>query len=318
MRIEEKNIVQELGQIDLFICSSGFEMRSKKLASTLDIKKISNSIIFHLNDTYSIASENFEKIKSLLPNISVVEYPKNTSLETFDIFYNTLRKLNTDSLKLNVVVDITTFTREILLILIKVLSLNVFSNFNVSIVYTPNESYSMEKDNLWITKGIRDIRSIIGYSGLHSPSKKLLLLILNGFEEERTNHLIECFEPEKVIIGKPDQEGSINETLNLISDKKFDEIKKTNHNLIKEVFDFSCKDINKTMDSLISIIDQNEEFNIVISPLNNKVSTVAVAAVAIKNENVQVCYAAPNQYNIDAKGIASKYFLLFNLTELLK
>lgn len=71
-----------------------------------------------------------------------------------------------------------------------------------------------------MTKSIRKIRSVIGYSGLHSPSKKVLLVILNGFEEERTEHIIDCFEPEKILFGRPHKEGSINSVLNEISCSK--------------------------------------------------------------------------------------------------
>lgn len=320
MKTEKGKIIEQLGLVDLFICSSGFEERSTRLALSLNTNKISDSVIFHLNDTYKASNVNLNKIQEKIPEIKVIEYPKNSSLETFDIFYDTLKRINTDksNISLNVVIDITTFSREVLLILIKVISLRSFSNFKTTIVYTPNESYSNEDGNFWMTKGVREIRSIIGFSGLHSPSKKLMLLILNGFEEERTEHIIECFEPDKIVFGRPNKKGSINQSLNAISCSKYDSIKIRHQNLITEEFEFSCVDIKTTINELNRIITENKDFNIVISPLNNKISTIGVAITAINNEEVQVCYASANQYNIDVEAVASDYFLVYNFNTLLK
>lgn len=319
MKIEEKDIISNLGQIDLFICSSGFEDRSIKLALSLSSDAISNSMIFHLNDTYIMSFLNLNIIQQKIQNLKIIEYPKNNSLETFDLFYSTFKKFNEDNnnKKVKVVIDVSSFTREILLILMKVITIERFSNFEKIIVYTPNESYSSET-NFWMTKGIREIRSIIGYSGLHSPSKKLLLLILNGFEEERTENIIESFEPAKLIIGKPNKADSINSSLNDIACTKFEEVKSKYQNLIVQEFEFSCTDIGITTSVLNKIIAENEDYNIVISPLNNKISTIAAAIVGLKNEDVQICYASANQYNIDSQVTSSNYFLRYDLNSFLE
>lgn len=320
MKLEKKYIIAKLGKIDLFICTSSFENRSISLASCLISDSIKESIIFHLDDTYTVSNENLGKIKEKLPNIRTVVFPKNKSLETFDLFYEELSNFKEKENKenINVVIDISTFTREVLLILIKVISLKQFSNFKTQIVYTPNENYSEQDQSGWMTRGIREIRSILGYSGLHLPSRKLLLLILNGFEEERTEQIIESFEPNKIVLGKPNSEGSINSNLNNVSCEKFDHIKSKYKNLVTQEFEFSCTDINFTIDVLNKIISENSDFNVVISPLNNKISTIATAILALKNEDIQICYASANQYNVEAKGTASDYFLLYNLNELLK
>lgn len=320
MEIDKIKIVQELGEIDLFICSSGFEIRSTNLALSLDNEKVKIPILFHLDETYNLSLKNLLLIKEKFETLDVVVYPKNNPLGTFDIFYFTLKDIK-DKIskpKINVVIDVSTFTREVLLILIKVISLEIFSVFDTKIVYTPNESYCNDGNTLWLTKGVREIRSILGFSGLHSPSKKLLLIILNGFEEERTEQIIQSFEPNKLIIGKPSEIGSVNPELNLIACTKFEELKIKNNNIIFQEFEFSCTDIKVTEDVLNRIIEKNDEFNIVISPLNNKISTISVALVGLKREDVQICYASANQYNIDANAKSSDYFLVFNLNELLK
>ncbi|UFH31642.1 hypothetical protein LNP04_16980 [Chryseobacterium sp. C-71] len=315
MKIIENNLIEHLNEIDLFICSSGFESRSKKVALSLSQSLVAKAIVFHMSDTYRISNEHLSLIEEHFNDIEKIIYPKNAPLDTFDIFYSTLKNVSllNNKAKLKTVIDISTFTREILLILIKVLSLPTFANFDVKIIYTPNKSYANNSKNAWMTRGVRDIRSIVGYSGLLSPSKKTVLIILAGFEEERTENIIDSFEPYHIILGKPSKSDSITNELSEIADNKYNFIKKKYEHLIVEEFEFSCISYENTFKSLDKIIKKFAGFNLIVSPLNNKISTVGVAMSALKNEELQVCYASANQYNIDAENIECDYFMLFDL-----
>ncbi|WP_312822757.1 hypothetical protein [Epilithonimonas sp.] len=315
MKINENNLNEHLKEIDLFICSSGFESRSKKVALSLDKASVAKSIIFHLNDTYRISDSHLSEVQNHFQDIDKIFYPKNSSLETFDIFYSTLKKISFGNNVINpkIVIDISTFTREILLILIKVLSLPVFSNFNVKIIYTPNKSYGNNSMTAWMTKGVRDIRSIVGYSGLLSPSKKTILIILAGFEEERTENIIDAFEPYHIILGKPSKSDSINSELSELAKSKYFFIKNKYQHLILEEFEFSCMSYTDTCASIESLIKKFGAFNLIVSPLNNKISTIGVAMAALKNEELQVCYASANQYNIDAQNKECDFFMYYDL-----
>ncbi|RYU93170.1 hypothetical protein [Emticicia agri] len=320
MKINDINTYLE--KIDLFIFSSGFEKRSTKLGKNLKSRLVKNSVVFHLNDTYNISFKHLESVKDNLPNTEIVKYPKNEPLETFDIFLNEIYTFIKDKYrtkKLKIVIDVTAFTREVLLILIKIFSLRELNKrIDLVLVHTPAISYSEPNENLWLTKGIREIRSIIGYSGLHSPAKKLMLIILNGFEEERAERIIEAFEPFKLILGKPSQTGSLSSNLEKIAVEKYEQIKCNYQTLIEKEFEFSCHDINITKEEIIKIYNKyHDEYNIVISPLNNKVSTIAVAIAALECDEIQVCYASANQYNIDAPHEACDYYLCYNFYEFL-
>jgi hypothetical protein len=85
---------------------------------------------------------------------------------------------------------------------------------------------------------------------------------------------------------------------------------------VVEEKEFSCKEIKSTIDFLESIyLKYQENYNIAVSPLNNKTSTLAVSISALKNENIQVCYASANQYNIAKQLTPSNYFLVYNLSD---
>lgn len=322
MKIEVKNLNDYIGKIDLFISSSGFEQRSTAVGTTLDANNVKKAVIYHIEGTYQRSVENMEKVKKNLPALNIEVYQKNNPLVIFDVFYRAFDalRINSDSKsKLNVVIDITTFTREVLLILIKTISLKSFIDFfDVMLIYTPAESYSGENENFWLTKGVRDIRSVLGYSGMPSPSKNLLLVVLIGFEEERTNEIIKAYEPNLLVIGKPSQSSSVNDEVNHISLEKYNFIKEKYQSIISDEFEFSCDDVLETTAKIDSVIQQYQaDYNIVIAPLNNKISTLGVALAGLQNECVQICYASANQYNIESYSKKSDYFLIYNFNELL-
>ena len=323
MNVKTHKIPKHLGVIDLFVFSSGFEKRATKLGEALDLDLVKKSYAFHLDETYNISDEHIQTVSKNLTNTERLTYPKNQPLETFDIFNQILKDFvdtNYKRKKIVIVIDVTAFTREIMLILIRVLSTDYFKQkTKITLIHTPAESYSEEHENLWLTKGVREIRSVGGYSGLHSPSKKLLLILLNGFEEERANTIIESFEPFKLIVGKPSENDSITSGLNKISNEKFQTLVTKHNNILLQKFEFSCQDIQITKNAMSELCQKYcNEYNIVDAPLNNKVSTIAVGLFVLENEEVQICYASANQYNIDSPHEACDYFICHKLYDYLE
>ncbi|WP_259017154.1 hypothetical protein [Emticicia fluvialis] len=319
MKINASELKSIFSNIDLFICSSGFESRSKSVALALNAESIKSAFVFHIDENYTLAHENLKELQNRIPQFKKIEHPKNNPIETYDLLCTTFKEFyqefNKDN-KLRIVIDVTTFTREVLLILFKALNQQPFiGKSKVCLIYTPAENYPCD----WLTKGVRYIRSIFGYSGMILPSKKLMLIILNGFENERTEEIINSFEPNGILLGKPSHEDSINEELSIRGESKFEFIKEKNHSKIKEEFQFSCIEVDKTIIVLETLIEKyKKEYNIILSPLNNKVSTIAAAIVALKNENIQVCYASANQYNINQYSVPCDYFLMFEMNSLLE
>lgn len=319
MKIDKNSIIQELGKIDLFICASGFESRSTSFALLLDAARIKDAIIFHQQENYSTSERNRDVIKEHLPNLHIIEFPKNKPFDAFEIFIqnidNYIQQTSAEE-KQEIVVDITAFTRETLLILLRALTMPfIVERAKIKLIYMPAQSYQEE----WMTKGVREIRPILGFSGLLSPSKPSLLVMLTGFEEERMRTVIDIFEPSHILLGKPCRESSINEALFAISERKYSELKSEyEHLLIDEGFTFSCQDIQKTKDVILDIYNRySSNCNIIIAPLNNKISTLGVAFAALKEEGIQICYPSANQYNIENYSTPSDFFCVYNIKEYL-
>ena len=314
--INYSEIKEALHGFDLFICSSSFEERCLGVSKHLNIEKFQNFVICHFSYNYPEADKNLAELKNIFDNQSiVVELGQNTPLANYDKLYDTLDK----DTYTNVLLDISTFTREIFLMILQLFRQESFITKNLTLCYNPSDKYSSvsnnELDKLWLSKGVQNIRAVLGYSGDFSPIKKSMLIVLVGFEAERAEILIDSYEPSILFIGKAKKEESKNDELAKINDINFKKLQKLNPNA--EKFDFSCIDLSPTINSINQIVEKyRQEYNIVISPMSNKLSTLAVASVVFKYPEVQICYAATNLYNVNAYSTPSEHIHVIDANDL--
>lgn len=306
-KINLSDINKSLINYDLFICSSSFENRCLKIAGTVNSQQFKNAIICHFENNYIEAEDNLSKLKALFDSPVILELSKNSPLGNYDKLFDELNNAK----YANVLLDISTFTREIFLLIIQLFRQPIFSEKKLTLCYNPSEKYNES----WLTKGVQDIHSILGFLGDFSPIKKLMLIVLVGFEAERSQILIDNFEPNLLFIGKSSTSESENDEIAKINENNFSKLLKLNPGSHK--FEFSCKDLPFTKKTVGDIIRKyRNEYNIVISPMCNKLSTLAVASVVFDNPEVQICYASPNLYNIESYSTPSNYIYLIDSNEL--
>ena len=188
-----------------------------------------------------------------------------------------------------------------------------FSDVKLQLCYTPAVRYSAQnedKEKCWLSRGVQEIRSVVGYPGFSSSLKKTMMIVLVGLEVERAKILIENYEPDKLLLGFAPEDDSWNKKLAEANQDCFNELAQNVGDY--GTFNFSCVDVNQTINILDQIITENQRFyNIVVSAMNNKLSTIAVAEVALAHPEVQICYASTNQYNTDGYSLAEdKIYLM--------
>lgn len=310
IKIEDFKIKVDL-KFDLFICSSSFEERCLSIASHIDKESVDKVRICNFENNYEIADANKDKLFNEFPNhdTEILPLKKHDPIFNFIQFTELVESLKSGAI---IAVDITTFTREVLLILLRILflkHLNVIAYF----YYTPSSKYSsgLDPKDCWISKGVKEIRSVFGYPGDFSSLKEFLLIVLTGIEYERAQILIDNYEPSKILLGKALPINSVNSELAELNNYNLDKLK--NRYLFAEEFEFSCIDLQETKQKISTLIEQNkEQFNIIIAPMNNKLSTIAVGIVALENPSIQICYASTNQYNINGYSSAMDFVYEIN------
>lgn len=301
-------------EIDLFIGAASFEERCTSIRASLSLIEIKHSIIA-VNRTFdAVVRERRSWFAQEMGHggefLDVFTHdPVRSLLNIEDSVGNALR-----SEPRYVLVDITSFTRESLLMLLHVVNERRVKGSTVDLVYATANRYSTDStsdDSRWLSDGIRDIRPVLGYPGLMVPSRETHMIVMVGFEDERALELIRACEPTHVSLGVCDPtqpDTSPHQNANLESLNRL-------RSVLADVNEFSFQgySVVGTETALAKQVRMYSDCNIVIAPMNTKISTVGAAIYALRNESVQLCYAAPYFYNFDHYSSPGEKYHLFTV-----
>lgn len=203
-----------------------------------------------------------------------------------------------------VAIDATCFTRELLGMLLFALSVKrqQISSIVVHYVATGKDGYATQNEKLpederWLTKGILEIRSIVGYPGDFSSERKRRVIALAGHESKRLLEILEFIEPEQLSIGNETKGSSTVVGAETISKNVADELRdRIPIPNINEVT-FHANSINDTFESVSTLLKSYDDENVFLVPMNTKLSFIGAALAALQNRNVRMVYAVPEVYN---------------------
>lgn len=304
-------------EYDVIITSASFEERSLSI-----FNHIKNSIKFEYK-LVSVSVPHYEFIKDNLKTFTdngfkIIEI--NTSKQSTSVFniFKALSEILQIKPDASFVIDITTFTRQTLLILLGLLRNNLSKQNNITFLYSPAKDYAVDLpvEKKWLTKGVLSVDSVFGYLGTIRPSHPYHLIILMGYEVERASSLISAYEPSKISIGYANKEDSISPELYEVNRLKFNDLLAEYPNA--ESFEFSC---TKILDCKNQILEQASKYanhNVVISPMNNKISTICCSLAAHTNKGIQLAIALPAIYKFKNYSEPSDLCFMFELPELIK
>lgn len=298
---------------DMLICCSSFEERCLALTSSIRLDAIDSALVCRYVEPAQLSLKNHEKLMDLMGDKAIeVSFDKDSPLAIYDTFHDAIRQRNPKS----ILFDISTFTRESILIALMLFRQESFCDIKVTFGYVLADRYSWDNkdiNEIWLSKGVSEIRTVLGYAGTYSSLKKTLLIVLVGFEMERANILISNFEADKLYLGSVPPKESFSEELSKINKDNFRRLVSLVG--VCKTFEFSCRDLQQTQSVLKQIVEDNQDnYNIIISPMNNKISTLAVANVAFEYPDVQICYASTNQYNTEAYSLPTNEVVLFDFS----
>ncbi len=291
-------IGQDMIAPDVFICCSSFEGRSTAIASAISELTIQSAIIFSNTEFREVAAANTQLLTGMFAGKStVVPLEMSNPLTSGDSVRKAVAESASQPGK-RYLVDVTTFTHELLLILIRVLHLTLSAHDTVQFAYTTAVEYSIgdAPDSKWLTKGIGEIRSVLGFPGLMLPARKLHLIVLAGYEGERAERLIDNSEPNQISLGLGEEAESITPTHYLVNAALHKRLAAKYSGV--ETFKFSPADAIHSRDAVIYQALKYPDHNVAVAPLNTKVSTVGCALAALQMDGIQLCYATAHQYNV--------------------
>jgi hypothetical protein len=304
--------------VDLFICCASYESRCRSLADRLPLDRVRKAIVAETEHRTRYVSEHGDHLRALFGKIAAnaLLHP-NDPVTTADALQRNL-VIGLKGAR-RILVDITTFRHETLLILTKLLILNVKENMAVQFAYVGASEYSVgdKDDEKWLSKGVSDVRSVLGYPGVILPSRRQHLIVLVGFEHERASELIKAYEPSVISLGLG-RSGTATSDKHDVANRHFHQLVTATASTYGEVrkFEFACDDPLDAQMAIERQIRGVRGHNTVVAPMNTKLSTLGVVLAAQQDESIQLCYARANQYNYRAYSSPKDECYLVTLPEM--
>lgn len=301
--------------IDYFFCSVSFEERCWSIAQNIRSEKIKNSVICCNIDQEHTFRGHRDILSKVLENTTItnLDLKSDSPIETADTFIKFFSEVKNVQTAI-FAIDITTFTHEALLILLRVIQSKQIPEQHVYYLYNNASDYSIKEldpHDKWLSIGIKEIRSVIGFSGFMSPLKKNMLIVLVGFEPERTTKLIECYEPHRIVFGVGGDHCSDASSAIELNRVRHRELVEEYPNASS--FEFSLLSPEATYEALLSISKEFSDYNVIIAPMNNKISTLGAALYALDHKHVQLCYVPAMYYNTEGYSLPGTKCFFFQL-----
>ena len=186
------------------------------------------------------------------------------------------------------IIDITTMPRDTIWAIFYFLQERVVY---ASYVYYKPETYNTD----WLSRDPGRPRLAFRMSGIASLGAPTLLLIATGFDVERTEQLINYFEPKKIILGMQQGNQFENIKLNL---QRHEQVLSTHNDVITLKVDSYSDDHGYSVYES-ALRENSAGFNVVLSSLGPKPSSVALYRLAMLNPEMALVYAPSNQFNQD-------------------
>lgn len=301
---------------DVLITFCSFEDRCLTVLQNLSPELVGRTYYFMNQDAPKETLENAQTIGRLLGEKGrCIKVELFNPLNLTDNIVRIIREALSGNNR--ILVDISAFTHEALLIFVAV-AMKFYPNANIEYIYCNATTYASEAEKItekWMSRGIQDVRSVMGYAGEIDPTKDTVLIMMVGYECERAWRIIDAISPEELIITYNDQQSSTSPGNSAAGE---------NHaRLLKDLAAYydnprqkiiPSNDPFKSAESLDNIVDSiGHDKNIIVVPMNNKIATVGAALVALKRPEIQLCYAPAIIYNTSNYSIVGDTCYLFSL-----
>lgn len=298
---------------DVFIFSISYEQRSSVICNK--IGGVGCKILAFHNANHDYLLSEVVRIRNTVSNLTVCSLDSDSPLRSFDAIRAAVLKLSeTPELK-RVVIDVSCFTREALAMLIVVLKHVLSHGIEIRMLYTQAADYPRDEGPAtsvqWFSRGISEVRSILGYRGSVQLLAKTHLILLPGFETERAQAIVDTLEPDRLTVGRIPHGESIQPAFAERALRMAQHIESCYPGRFMSYCEFSARDPFLTRDSVSKVIDGSE--NTVIACLNTKIAMVGTCLAALQHPAVQLIYSQPLKYNIGVATAASDRVIMFDI-----
>lgn len=321
-RIALSKLAERVGYpIDVFICCGSFESRCLSVAEVVDADRIGKAIVGRHVTMHRRVTANTAKLMERFGAKAVsLELNSDLPIQSADRIADALATCRGTSPQ-HILIDVTTFTHESLLLLAELLNTAFSDRDDVRFVYTIAKDYApgYNDEEKWLSKGIREIRSVLGYPGEMLPGRRIHLILLHGLEVERSTRVIAEYEPELLSLGRPEEAKSTFPKHISANRRVHAQVLKYARNTVEvEEFLSIPNDPHGLCEAILQQTELRDDLNIVAAPMSTKLSALGVGLAARSRPAIQICYAQPVRYNYDNYSTPSQLCYVFQMPEFLE
>ncbi len=297
IEIERLTRLNEFGPDDLFICCASFEDRciSSVLRMGIDFR-VRFAVVFVIEEPLykKQVDNNLFRLQSELgkrtsEGVFVISCQRENPVDGLTQLKNIWGQCKPkEPEEPSITIDISGFTKIYLLELLYYLVIEL--NLGIPRILHTVQTYLPTK----LTRGVEQIATIPNFFGSTALEKQTMLILLLGFEPERSLAVWKHYNPEKTIalITNPPRYGNPNylkyaqeNNAYLLSQSSVEvrDVPADNPYAVKNVLDGIRGDIKGS-------------FNMVIGPFGTKSQTVGVFLFCLEHPKAQVVYSFPINY----------------------
>lgn len=308
IRLPLADLGEKLSQsIDVFVCSASYEERCLSIPLQIQPKSVRSAVVLENLDIPEVEPNRVELTEHFGNVGQRVKVNTSDPIASSNTMYHCLRSQLNGRKMPRIAVDITTFTHEQLLILLAILRQMGWEK--LLCLYSGAAAYMTGKER-WLSEGIAETRSVLGYPGDLSKGSGSKLVMLIGFEWERARRLIEVYDPTQLALGLGRRVDAIEQHHFQANEEFYKELIKLYPDATR--FEFSCNDAIATA-AIVGEQCADENLAPIVAPLNTKISTVGAALAAFRNQRIQMCYAQAAVYNCQSYSRPGEYFRAFDI-----
>ena len=126
---------------------------------------------------------------------------------------------------------------------------------------------------------------------------------------DRACGLIDVYEPASLTLGYGD--GSLNsehQIVNTLKHKRMSDRYPSSDN-----FEFSPGNAYLVRDFIVNEVAKHENLNLIVAPMNSKISTLGAALATLIRPEIQLCYAPAVTYNFENYSEPDDYCIMFHV-----
>ena len=289
--------LNEYGPDDLFICCASFEERSVSSIAKMGADfRTRFAVIFAVEESLykKEVTNNLFRLQSELKKrsaegIFVISCQKENPVEGITQLKNVWSQCQPRSSEVPfITIDISGFTKIYLLELLHYLVIDL--NLGIPRMLHTTQKYLPTK----LTRGVDQITTIPNFFGSPSLEKETILILLLGFEPERSLAVWKQFNPSKTIalITDPPRYGNLDYVKYAQGNNSF--LLSQPSVEVRNVPADNPYAVRNVLEAIYK--DTRGSFNMVIGPFGTKPQVVGVFLFYLEYPKAQVVYSFPAQY----------------------